>query len=80
MTGLCPVALVLCVAPLVDAPVALPPSRTAWWLTQDDVKPITDLVNTAGLGATPKFVDRVGEFRLQVEGRVLNVTARKGQA
>ncbi len=81
MTELCKVALVLCVASLLigpavasAAPAELPPSRAVWWLTQDNVEPTTDLVNTAGVGATPKFVDRLGKFHVQVEGRVLNIT------
>ena len=28
----------------------LPPSRAAWWLARDEVKPIADLVNEAGPG------------------------------
>jgi len=81
MTECCTAALVFCVALLVNAPAAagsapaeLPPSRAASWLTQDNVEPVADLVNDARVGATPRFVDRVGKFRVQVEGRVLKIT------
>lgn len=50
------------------------PSRAASWLAQDDVQPIADLVNAAKPGAAPVFSDRVGNFRVRVEGRALVVT------
>src|SRR5437870_1192986 len=50
------------------------PSRAAWWLARDDVKPIADLVNTAGPGKPPAFADRVGKFRVEADGRALVIT------
>ena len=52
---------------------ALPPSRAAWWLAQDEVKPISDLVNTAAPGKGAKFVDRVGKFQVTSEDRALSI-------
>src|SRR5437016_6293992 len=53
---------ILCaVTPLATAQ---PPSRAAWWLARDDVKPIADLVNTADPGKGVKFIDRVGKFQV----------------
>lgn len=49
----------------------LSPSRAAWWLAQDDVKPIADLVNTAQPGKPPRFVDRVDKFQIQTDERAL---------
>src|SRR5687767_12078686 len=50
------------------------PSRAAWWLAQDEVKPIADLVNTAGPGRPPRFRDRVGEFQVATKDRALVIT------
>src|SRR6185436_6446354 len=44
------------------------PSRAAWWLAQDGVKPLADLVNTAEPGKGVKFADRVGKFAVATEG------------
>ena len=57
-----------------EAGAAPRPSRAVWWLAQDDVQPIADLANAARPGAAPQFSDRVGNFRVKVEGRVLIVT------
>jgi len=58
-----------------DEAVATPrPSRAVWWLAQDDVPPIADLANAAKPDAAPQFADRVGNFRVKVEGRALIVT------
>src|SRR5688572_24084203 len=56
--------------PAVAAPAAVP-SCAAWWLRQDDVTPIADLVNEAAPGGPPRFVDRVGRFRVRTEERAL---------
>jgi len=53
---------------------AIEPSRAAWWLAQDGVEPIADLVNTAGPESAPKFVDRVGEFRVTAHDRALTIS------
>lgn len=50
------------------------PSRAAWWLAQDDVKPIADCVNLAEPGKGVKFADRVGKFQVQSEDRALIIT------
>ena len=51
----------------------LPPSRAAWWLAEDRVEPIADLVNTAEPGRQPTFVDRVGKFQVKVQSRSLDI-------
>ncbi|MDP6113015.1 MAG: heparinase II/III family protein [Planctomycetota bacterium] len=56
------------------------PTRAAWWLTQDDVVPISDLLNTAGPGKPVKFVDRVGGFHMSSEGRALLITGEFPEA
>ena len=53
---------------------ALEPSRAAWWLAQDHVEPIADLVNVAGPGAAARFIDRVGKFRVTTKDRALLIT------
>jgi len=63
-----------------EAADATEPSRAAWWLAQDDVEPITDLVNTAAAGAAPKFVDHVGRFQVTVKDRALTITGVFPQA
>jgi len=45
----------------------LEPSRATWWLSQNEVEPISDLINTAEMGQPVKFVDRVGKFQIEQE-------------
>jgi len=52
----------------------LQPSRAAWWLAQSSVEPIADLINTNEPGAPPKFVDRVGKFRVETRERGLVIS------
>ncbi len=52
------------------------PSRAAWWLAQDGVAPIADLVNTAAPGQPPAFEDRVGQFTVTCEERALLLRGR----
>ena len=67
--------LVGCVILLCAAPAAAQrSSRAAWWLAQDDVKPIADLVNKAEPGKAPRFVDRVSKFTVTTEDRALTIT------
>src|SRR5438094_9420522 len=54
--------------------LAQPPSRAAWWLAQDEVKPIADLVNRADPGKGVKFIDRIGKFQVTAEDRVLTIS------
>lgn len=57
-------------------PDGLPRSRAASWLIRDDVEPVADLVNTACVGETPQFVDRVGTFHIDVEAFRKNTDVR----
>src|SRR5215213_8313997 len=50
------------------------PSRAAWWLAQDDVKPIADLINSAEPGKSVRFNDRVGKFQVKGDDRALVIT------
>jgi len=56
------------------------PSRAAWWLARDGIEPIADLINTAGLGKTPLFRDRVGSFKVATGGRALTITGHFPEA
>lgn len=53
---------------------AAEPSRAAWWLLRDEVKPIADLSNRAGSAKPPYFADRIGSFQVKTEGRALLIT------
>ena len=55
-------------------------SRAAWWLAQDDVKPIADLINQAEPGKAPRFADRVGKFKVETDERALVITGEFPEA
>lgn len=64
-----------------DVSVGVPKlSRAAGWLAQDNVQPIADLANVARPSDAPSFTDRVGSFRVKVEGRALVVTGEFPEA
>ncbi|MDA0836880.1 MAG: heparinase II/III family protein [Planctomycetota bacterium] len=50
------------------------PSRAVWWLAQDNVKPIAELVNQAAPGAASQFQDRIADFSVTADGRALEIT------
>src|SRR4051812_3424254 len=56
------------------------PSRAAWWMAQDDIKPIADLVNTAEPGKPIRFGDRVGKFQVRSDDRALVITGEFPEA
>ena len=56
------------------------PSRAAWWLAQDEVAPIADLVNKAAPGKGVDFTDRVGDFTVKAEDRALLIEGSFPQA
>lgn len=64
----------------VSSAEELTSSRAAWWLTQDDVEPISDLINTAAPGEPIKFEDRVGKFQVASEDRALIITGEFPEA
>lgn len=68
------VAVITASAPANEPANAQISSRAAWWLAQDDVDPIADLVNTAQPGDKPQFADRAGAFRVSIDGRALVIT------
>lgn len=63
-----------------EAAQELPVSRAAWWLAQDDVTPISDLVNGAEPGEGADFADRVGDFSVVADGRALVITGEFPEA
>ena len=65
---------------LLGGSLAAAPSRAAWWLAQDDVKPIADLVNGAEPGKPVRFADRVGKFQVKSDDRALAITGEFPEA